>query len=74
MNRAESKIRTHKHKQRTSSIRVDLPPGLLDSFYSRFFGLCDVDGARRGLVEEILGVLPQGAVLHSDDLRSRAYG
>ena len=73
MIRADSKTPTHTHTEPTSCIGVDLPPRLLDSFYGWFFGLRDVDGARRRFVEEILWMLPQGAVLHSDNLSNGLY-
>ena len=56
----------------TCSIGVDLPPRLLDGFDIWFFCLCNVDGAGWGLVEEVLGVLPQSAVLHCDYLQRMA--
>ena len=56
----------------TCRLGVDLPPRLFDGFDRRFFGLGDVDGAGGGLVEEVLRVLPQRAVLDGHNLRGRA--
>jgi hypothetical protein len=53
----------------TCRVGVDLAPALLDGFNRGFFGFCDVDGAGGGLVEEILGVLPQRTVLDGDYLQ-----
>jgi hypothetical protein len=53
----------------TCSVGVDLSPRLFHSFDSWFLVLCFIDRAGRGLVKEVLRMLPQRAVFDGDNLR-----